>query len=79
MPNLTIKNVPAPLLRKLKSRAASQRRSLNSEVIACLETFVQPTPVDAEALLAEARAVRITPKRPVTDRMLNRFKRAGRL
>lgn len=78
MASLTIKNIPDPVLRKLKSRAASHRRSLNSEVIACLEALVQPAPLDVEAVMAEARSVRVTPKRPLTDRMLNRFRRTGR-
>ncbi len=78
MASLTIKNVPEPVLRSLKSRAASHRRSLNSEVLACLEAVVLPTPVDPDALLAAIRAARVTPRRPITDTVINRFKRAGR-
>lgn len=79
MASLTIKNVPDALLRALRARAASHRRSLNSEVLHCLESLAQPTPVDADALLAEIRAIRVVPRRPVTERMLNRFKKSGRL
>lgn len=79
MANLTIKNIPEPIVRRLKARAAQRRRSLNSEVIACLEALVQPTPIDPEALLAEIRAVRVTPRGgPLTDAMLKRFKAQGR-
>jgi plasmid stability protein len=76
--NLTIKNVPKPVLRRLKARAALHRRSLNLEVISCLETLVQPTPLDAEALLARVREIRRTPARTrLTDRALRRLKTAG--
>jgi plasmid stability protein len=79
MANLTIKNVPAPVLRRLKARATIHRRSLNLEVIACLEALVQPTPVDTDALLARVRELRQTPRRTkLTDRVLNRLKTAGR-
>jgi plasmid stability protein len=79
MPNLTIKNVPAPVVRRLKARAAIHRRSLNLEVIACLETLVQAAPVDPETLLSRVRAIRRTPARTtLTDRALARLKTAGR-
>src|SRR2546427_8540913 len=58
MATLTVKNVPQPLVRRLKARATLHRRSLNREVIACLEVLAQAAPVDAEALLARARGVR---------------------
>jgi len=57
MATLTVKNVPQPLVRRLKARATLHRRSLNREVIACLEVLAQAAPVDAEALLARARCV----------------------
>ena len=79
MASVTIKNMPDRLLRELRSRAASHRRSLNSEVIACLESLMGPRPVDPEALLADIRARRPVVKRPVTDAMINRFKKMGRL
>lgn len=79
MATLTIKNVPDTLVRRLKRRAATHRRSLNHEVIACLESVTQATPLDPETLLARARAVRRTPLRfRLTDRALNQLKRYGR-
>ncbi|HEU5197293.1 MAG TPA: plasmid stability protein, partial [Methylomirabilota bacterium] len=78
MATLTIKNVPGPVLRRLKARAATHRRSLNLEVIACLEALVRPKPVDTDALLAGVRAIRQTPTRlRLTDRVLHRFKTTG--
>ena len=79
MATLTIKSVPDMLVRRLKRRAATHRRSLNHEVIACLESVTQATTLDPETLLARARAVRRTPLRfRLTDRALNRLKRYGR-
>jgi plasmid stability protein len=79
MANLTIKNVPKPVLRRLKARAALHHRSLNLEVIACLEALVRPAPVDTETLLARVREIRQTPARTrLTDRALARLKAAGR-
>jgi len=79
MANLTIKNAPATLVRRLKRQAAVHRRSLNLEVIACLETATYAAPVDPEALLARARSVRRTPAGPrLTDARLARLKAAGR-
>lgn len=54
----TIKGVPDHLYRRLKARAAERRRSLNSEVILCLEHAVGAEPIDAEALLARVDQVR---------------------
>ena len=79
MATLTIKNVPEPLVRRLKRQAVSHRRSLNAEVISCLETTVQAAPVDADALLARMRAVRRTPAGGrLTDALLARLKSHGR-
>lgn len=52
MPSLTIKNVPQTLYKRLKEQARLHRRSLNSEVIACLETLLLPTAVDPDDYLA---------------------------
>ena len=37
MPALTIKNIPESLYQQLKNAAELHRRSINSEVIVCLE------------------------------------------
>lgn len=79
MPTLTIKNIPQPLLRQLKSQAIRHRRSLNHEVIACLESLTQSVPVDSDTILAQARRIRRTlTKTRLTDRVLSTLKVAGR-
>ncbi len=79
MATLTIKNIPDPLVKRLKQQAAAHRRSLNLEVISYLEQMTHSVPIDADALLARARAVRRTPKGiRLTDRLLQELKMAGR-
>lgn len=79
MATLTIKNIPEPLVKRLKRQAAAHRRSLNFQVISYLEQMTHSVPVDAEALLARARALRKTPKGlKLTDRLLHELKVVGR-
>lgn len=79
MATLTIKNIPEPLVKRLKQQAAAQHRSLNFQVISYLEHMTQSVPVDADTLLARARAIRQIPKRmKLTDRLLKELKLVGR-
>jgi predicted HicB family RNase H-like nuclease len=52
------KNIPPELHERLKEAAEAHRRSLNREVIACLEQVVRAQRVDPEALIARARRLR---------------------
>ena len=80
MATLTIKNIPEPLVKRLKKQAAAHRRSLNYEVISYLEQMTHSVPIDSDTLLARVRAVRRTPKGVrLTDRLLQDLKVAGRL
>jgi plasmid stability protein len=79
MPSLTLKNIPEAALKRLRAQAAARRRSIDSETIAPLESGVQATPIDPERLLAWIRSARVAPRRPVTDRLLARARREGRL
>ena len=79
MATLTIKNIPEPLVKRLKQQAAAHRRSLNFEVISYLEQMTHSVPIDVDALLAKARAVRRIPKGiRLNDRLLQDLKTAGR-
>lgn len=53
MPTLTIKGMPDVLYRRLKSRAKGNRRSLNQEILACLEVASVRPPRDVTAILAD--------------------------
>jgi plasmid stability protein len=58
MPTLTIKGLPDDVYHRLRDQAAAHHRSLNGEIIACLERSVgSPRPSPAERL-AQADALR---------------------
>ena len=79
MPTLTIKGMPDPLYRRLKQRAAENRRSLNSEILVALEQVVAAPPLDAQALLARADAIRgKLDLSPLTEARLRAAKAHGR-
>jgi plasmid stability protein len=77
MASLTLKDIPKRLHHELRERAARNRRSLSQEAMACLEQVVLMEPVDAEAVLSRARALRARVK-PATDRDIERWIREGR-
>lgn len=80
MATVTIKNIPDELYERLKESAAQHRRSLNSEVIVCIEKALGSTQIDPEAFLASARALRRSmPEIFVTDEDLRIAKNEGRL
>lgn len=58
MPALTLKNIPDDLYEKLKKTAQAHHRSLNSEVIHCLEAALEPRKLDAAEALRRARRLR---------------------
>ncbi|MCO6439627.1 MAG: Arc family DNA-binding protein [Nitrococcus mobilis] len=58
MATMTLKNVPEELYERLKEAAARHRRSLNNEVIVCLERALEGGRADPAALLAQVRQVR---------------------
>ena len=79
MPTLTIKNIPPELYKKLKARAHEHRRSLNGEVIYCLEQVLRSTRLDPQAFLARARELRgLAANTYVTDEDLAKMKAEGR-
>jgi plasmid stability protein len=79
MPTLTIKGLPDPIYERLKAQANAHRRSLNGEIIVCLERAVSANRLDPVAWLAEARAFRegVTMV-PMTERELRDARKAGR-
>lgn len=58
MPDITLTNLPDELLRKLKTRAAANNRSINSEIIACLEKSVTSTRPSPETIRQQAKRMR---------------------
>lgn len=78
MANVTVKDLPEALHRRLKARALRNRRSLNREIIACLEAAVVPQRVNPDALLARAASLRRQVSRKLTDADLAALRNAGR-
>ncbi|MDO8667420.1 MAG: Arc family DNA-binding protein [Gemmatimonadales bacterium] len=79
MKALTIKGIPEPLYRQLKKTAVLHRRSINSEVLLCLERALLSRTVVPGELLARADAVRERIRVPrLTDAVLRTAKDAGR-
>jgi plasmid stability protein len=79
MPTLTIKGLPDPIYERLKAQAEAHRRSLNSEIITCLERAVTTVPFDHEAWLAKATALRESLAiKPLTERELREARDRGR-
>lgn len=71
MPTLTVKNIPDELYERLKLSAAEHRRSLNSEILVCLERALFSERVDPQAVLARADSLRRRAAlAPVTDDLL---------
>ncbi len=79
MATLTLKGIPDDLYTLLKQRAAEHRRSINSEILVCLERILRSQPVDPQAALARADAVRERLRMPPwTDDDLKDAKTTGR-
>ncbi|WP_404789873.1 FitA-like ribbon-helix-helix domain-containing protein [Altericista sp. CCNU0014] len=79
MTNLTIKNMPEGLYQTLKQRALNNRRSLNSEVLVCLEQVLQDRHPDTQVALTRIRELRQkTVSHPLTDEILQQAKLDGR-
>lgn len=78
MSTVTVKQLPEKLHRRLKARALLHRRSLNSEIIACLEAAAEPQKLDVDALLVRAAALRRRVEGRISDADLAAFRNAGR-
>ena len=79
MANITVKNIPADLYEHLKQSAGANHRSVNGEIIACIERAVGSPRIDPEAFLAQARKLREEiGGPPITDAELTEAKIARR-
>jgi plasmid stability protein len=79
MPVLTIKGMPDALYKRLKARAAANGRSLNSEIIFCLQDITGRVPPDSAALLKMVDATRNSVKLPfLTEKFLEAAINRGR-
>ena len=78
MSSLTLKNIPQDLHALLKESAVRNRRSLNSEILARLESDIAAPKMDRARLARGLKA--FTDKLPSVDhRLVDKFKRQGRV
>ena len=79
MPSITLKNIPEKTYRQLKSAAKAHRRSINSEILTCLENSLQSRQIDPEAFLARIDSLQHEQPLPrLTDKILRAAKSEGR-
>ncbi len=75
MRNITVKNIPEDVYNQLKQRARLNRRSINQEIIVCIESRVQGAVVEPEKLLKTARRLRKkTAAHPISNEERSRIK-----
>lgn len=67
MPAITVKNIPDTLYKNLKLAAQAHHRSINSEIIACLEKELMIEKITIEKRIENARLLRTKFKIEVTD------------
>jgi len=75
-----VKNIPNDLYDRLKAVAQINRRSINSEIIVCIEHAIDSRRIDPEKVLENARHLReLTAKHPISNDEFNQAKTEGRL
>ena len=80
MAAVTVKNIPDELYERLKSVAEINRRSINSEIIVCIENAVASRRISLGETLENARRLReLTAEHPISDEKFNQAKAEGRL
>lgn len=78
MTTFTLKGIPDDLYDLLKQRAVENRRSINAEMLVCLEDVLRGRRVDPAHMLAKVDAVRErVPIEPYTQAALYAAKRRG--
>jgi plasmid stability protein len=79
MATITVKNIPDALYEQLKQTAQLHHRSINSEIIVCIEQMIGGQPIDLEMTLARAQVLREkTSAYPISDEAFTEVKTAGR-
>ena len=78
MATITLKDIPVSLHRELKQRAKSHGRSLNREILRCLESCIYSRPLDVDQVLHDALEIREQVQGYLTEQDLKKFKSKGR-
>ena len=77
MASFTLKGLPEPMLARLKAQAERHRRSINSEMLVCLELALNSAPPDGAGMLARIDALhaRLGRRPRLTEAMLREAKK----
>lgn len=78
MPSITVKNIPEEIYNKVREQAEAHHRSINSEIIACLEQTVQARTISDDQILKEARRLRKKAKGSLSNREIEDTINQGR-
>ncbi len=78
MSTITLKSIPPFLHFELKKRAELNKRSLNNEILVCLESFLGFRNIDKNQYLEEVRNFRNSIKSKITQDMIDDLKNVGR-
>ncbi len=79
MPAITLKNIPDSLYAQLKVSASVHRRSLNSEILYCVERTLGTHKINVSEHIDMAKKLRAkTAQHNLTGQELNDFKNEGR-
>ena len=80
MATVTIKNIPDELYKRLKAVAEVNRRSINSEIIMCIENSIISQRINLKEMLENVRQLRqLTSGHVISDEAFNQAKAEGRL
>ena len=77
---VSLKKIPDELYERLKTVAEINRRSINSEIIVCIENAVMSRRINPDEVLENARRLRqLTAGHRISDEEFNQAKAEGRL
>jgi len=80
MPTLTVKNIPDALYSRLKEAAQAHHRSMNSEILYCVEQTLGAQKIPVTEHITRARKLRMkSANHPLTDSDIFAAKNEGRL
>jgi predicted DNA-binding protein len=75
-----VKNIPDELYERLKAVAKINRRTINSQIIMCIEKTVINSRINLDEVLENARALRqLTAEHLISDKEFNHAKSENRL
>lgn len=79
MNNLTVRNIPDRIHKRLKKRSELSRRSINSEIIACLEETLFPDKNEVQEIIKKSQEIRSNQNFEITLSELEEAKSYGRI